>query len=463
MAAPYSAAGGNARPGTQWHVESGYDSAFVAPSSYLLKREIRNKIFQAYDERALYDFLIHSNKTLKSANTTFRWFEWDSYNHTHTVESVTGTSGAGNPAVYKLDNADHLDSGALVGNLSQIKVKDLVIVYTATSAVKGYVIATNKAVLTDHTVTVDPLDDAVNLVALSAATNQIVVYSSAASDGAVMTASTARLPVPYYGYVQIIDTQKTTDGGEAANEAEVMVDGKPYFYNQLISDGDLEQRMKIENAFLFGVRNTKADPVETPKLSYMTAGLEWYADNQGYAEPYSGTFSLTDLQNVQRNLDLEKAPAKQLLLVGNELDLAIDDFMKGRLDNTAINWAEMGIGSVAGSTLDFGVDGFKYGNFTWIKKKFGALNALGLTGGITNSNYPYMGFSVSWDRVRTADGQDADTIALRYKASDRENRFMQFWDRDKKQTNRDQFEFNHKSEVGLMCALSRHINKIYKA
>ncbi len=467
MAAPYSVAGGNVRPGTQWNVQAGYDANFVAPTTYLLKREIRNQIFQAYDERAIYDFLIHSNKTQKSANTTFRWFEHDAYNHTHTIESFTG-SGAGVPIVATLEEVDHLSSGALTGNLSQIKTKDLVIVYTATAAVRGYVTLTDKTSDTAHIVTIDPLDDAVDLGTLTANGNQIVVYSSAASDGAVMTDATSRLPVPYYGYVQIIDTQKKTDGGEAANESEVLVDGKPYYYNQLVADGDLEQRMKIENAFLFGVRNTKADPVETPKLSYMTAGLEWYADNFGYAEPYSGTFSLTDLQNVQRNLDLEKAPAKQLFLVGNELDMAVDDFVKGRLDNTAVDWSKMDIGGVAGKQVDFGVDGFRYGTYTFMKKKFGALNTLGLSGGITNSNYPYMGFVVSWDRVKgaAANGQgstEQDTISLRYKASDRENRFTQFWTRDKKITNRDQFEFNHKSEVGLECALSRHINKIYKA
>lgn len=461
MAAPYSAPS-NVRPGTAWNVEAGYDASFVAPSTYLMKREIRKKIFEAYDERAIYDFLIHSGRTLVSANTQFNWHEFDSFNHTHTIESFTG-SGAGTPIVATLEEVDHLSSGALTGNLSQLKVKDLVIVYTATAAVRGYVTTTDKTTDTAHIVTIDPLDDTVDLGSLTANGDQIVKYSSAASDGAVMTAATSRLPVPYYGYVQIIDTQKKVDGGEAANQAEVEIDGKPYYYNQIVVDGDLEQRMKIENAFLFGVRNTKADPVETPKVAYMTAGLEWYADNQGYAEPYSGTFGLTDLQNVQRNLDLEKAPAKQLLLVGNELNMSCDDFIKGRLDNTAVDWSSMGVGSVAGKEVDFGVDGFRYGNYTFMKKKFGALNTLGLTGGITNSNYPYMGFCVSWDRVKGANGEDQDTICLRYKANDRGSRFMKFWTRDEKVTNRDQVEFNHKSEVGLQCALSRHINKIYKA
>jgi len=446
------------RVGTQWNVESAYNASFVSPTQFLLKRDIRKKIFEAYDERALYDFLIHSGKTMKTANTTFRWFEHDSYFHTHTIESKSGAAGAGNPATFTLEEVDHLQTGTL----SEIKVKDVVLVYTQTTVVRGYVTATNKTVADAHTVTVDPVDDTVDLVTLSAAADQIVVISSAASDGAVMTTATSRLPVDYFNYVQIIDTQKVSDGGEAANESEVEVDGKPYYYNQMVVDGDFEQRAKIENAFIWGVRNaTKVDPVEN-KPVYMTGGVEWYADNYGYAEPYSGAFALSDLQNVQRDLDLEKAPAKQLLIVGNELDMNIDDFVKGRLDNTAIDWSQMGVGSAAGRMIDFGVDGFRYGNYTWMKKKIQVFNALGLSGGIAASPYPKMGFSVSWDRVKTANGEDADTICLRYKQSDRENRFMQFWTRDKKVTNRDQFEFNHKSEAGLQCALSRHIVKIFE-
>lgn len=461
MAAPFSAPA-NVRPGTQWNVETGYDAAFVSPTTYLLKREIRSSIFSAYDERALYDFLIHSNRTLDSKNTTFRWMEHDSYNHTHTIESFTG-SGAGVAIVVTLEEVDHLNSGALTGNLSQLKQKDQVIVYTATAAVRGYVTLTNKTSDTAHVVTIKPIDTTFDLGAITANGNQIVVFSSAASDGAVMTAATSRIPVDYYNYLQIIDTQKKMDGGELANQSEVMVDGQPYYGLQMVQDGDMEQRNKIENAFIFGVRGSLADPVETPKVAYFTGGLEWYADNQGYAEPYSGSFGLTDLQNVQRNLSLEKAPAKQLLLVGNELNMSVDDFAKGRLDNTAIDWSKMGLGSVAERRVDFGVDGIIYGGFTFMKKEFGALNTLGLTGGITNSNYPYMGFCVSWDRIRAEDGEDQDTICLRYKRSPKENRFTQFWTRTKQETNRDQFEFNHKSEVGLQCALSRHINKIYKA
>jgi len=243
MAAPYSAPS-NVRPQTQWNVESGYNASFVAPSNYLLKRDIFPQIFSAYDERMLYDFLIHSNKTRKTDNTTFRWFEHDNYFHTHTVESFTGTSGAGNAATYTIEEVDHLASGTL----SELKQKDEVLVYTATAVVRGYVTATNKTVVQEHTVTIKPIDDSVNLVGLTANGDQIVVISSGASDGAGMTTATSRLPVDYYGYVQIIDTQKVTDGGEAANVAEVTVDGKPYYYHQMVIDGDYEQRAKIENA-----------------------------------------------------------------------------------------------------------------------------------------------------------------------------------------------------------------------
>jgi hypothetical protein len=145
------------------------------------------------------------------------------------------------------------------------------------------------------------------------------------------------------------------------------------------------------------------------------------------------------------------------------LNYDIDDFVKGRLDNTAINWAAMGIGSAASRTVDFGIDGFRYGNFEFMKKKLAPFNYIGNTGGTSLSPYPTMGFTVPWDRITDAKGEEVDTICYRYKANDRGSRFMRFWERDEKITNTDQLEFNWKAEAGLQVALARHINKIYKA
>lgn len=449
------------RAGTQWNVESGYTADFVAPSSYILKPDIRNQIFDAYNEQTLYDFLIHSDKRQVTVNTTFRWHEHDSYFHTHTSSGKSGSAGAGNPVTVTLTTGtgDHLVSGTL----SEPKLKDLVLVYTATGVVKGYVTDTDKTNANAHTVEITPADATVDLVTASASGDKITIYSSAASDGALMTTPTSRLPVPYYNYVQIVDTQKYTDGGEAANQSFVTVDGKPYYYNQMVVDGDFEQRAKIENAFIFGTRGIVTDPVEN-KDAYMTGGLEFFQQSEGYDEPYTGSVGLSDLQNVCKNLDLEKAPTKQLILAGNSINMDLDDFVKGRLDNTAVDWTKMGVGSAAGRIADFGIDGFVYDNFQFMKKKYSLFNALGLTGGFgALETYPTTAYFIPWDRVRGADNTEMDTICLRYKQSDRENRFMSFWVRDKKITNRDGFEFNYKSEVGIQLALSRHINRLYKA
>ncbi len=456
MAAPYSPS--NPRPGTQWNVVSDYTGSFVAPSTYLLQPEIRAQIFDAYKENTIYDTLIHSGRTKVSKNTTFRHFEHDSYFHVHTIESFTG-SGAGVAIVVTLEEIDHLQTGTL----SEPKVKDLVIVYTATGPVKGYITAVNKASASAHVITIDPINDATDLGTATANGNRIGIYSSAASDGAGMTDATSRLPVDFYNYVQIVDTKKQMDEGEAANESFVTVDGKKYYYHQLIVDGDFEQRMKIDNAFIFGERNAShVDPV-TGKTVYMTGGLEWWADNEGYAEPYSTTFGDGDLQNVARNLNLERAPKKQWLLVGNELNMNLESLMNTAVTNTAINWAAMGMGSAADRLLDFGIQGFTKYNYTFMKQSMDVFNYIGLSGGFSTSPYPYMGFSVSWDRFRDAKGDDTDTVCLRYKANDRGSRLNKFWERDHKITSNDQADFNWKGEVGIQIGLARHINKIYKA
>lgn len=457
MAAPYSA-GSNPRPGTQWSVASPYTGSFVAPSTYLLDVEVRSQIFDAYDERTLYDFLIHSGRTKVSKNTTFRHFEWDVISHIHTIESVGGSAGAGNTAEYTLEEVDHLASGTL----SQLKKKDLVLVYTATGVKKGYVV--DKVSTTNaHVIHVKPIDTTLDLVTASAAADTIAVFSGASSDGAGMTDPTSRLPVDFYNYIQITDTQKKTDTSESANVANVVVDGKPYFYSQLVIDGDLEHRRKIEGAGIFGQRGSLADPVETSKTAYFTGGLEYWADNEGYAEPYSSAFGLADMKNVCKNLDLERASIKQLMLAGNNVNMDIDDLFKGQTDNTAINWAAMGIGNAASRVLDFGIDGFRYDNRIFMKKKFDVFNYLGMTA-TSASPYPNMAFTLPWDRVVNPSTQDEeDSICLRYKANDRGSLLNEFWERDQKLTNQYQYEFNWRSNFGFQFALARHINKIYKA
>lgn len=442
---------------TQWDVVSDYTAGFVSPTSYLLKPDVRNQIFDGYREDMLYDFLIHSGKSAVTGDRTFRWLEHDFIYHVHTVESKSGSAGAGNSVTVVLEEADHLQSGTL----SQIKIKDEVIVFTAASgAIKGYVTAKVTSSADAHTVTISPLDATIDLVTATAAADTIGIFSSAASDGAGMTDATSRLPVEFYNYVQIIDTAKKTDGQESARQSWVEIEGKPYYYNQLVVDGDLEQRLKMNSVFIFGHRTTKTDPV-TSKTAYFTGGLEFWADTEGYSEPYSSNFAIGDLQNVCKNLDKERATGKQLFLVGNTLDFDVDDFVKGRLDNTAIDWSSMGVGSAASRMIDFGVDGFRYNNFTFMKKKMDIFTYAGLNSAA--SPYPTMGFTIPWDRVRGADGKERDTIRMRYMQNDRGSRYNRFWVRDEKITNSDQIEFNHKGEVGLELQFARQINKIYKS
>lgn len=448
------------RTGTQWNVQSDYTAGFVSPTQYLLDIDVRNQIFDAYQEDLLYDFLIHSGRTKVTKDRTFRWFEHDTIFHIHTVESATGTTGAGNPATITLEEADHLQTGTL----SQIKKKDEVLIYTAAlGTVKGYVTAKNTSSASNHTVTVQPIDTSIDLVSNIAASDTIGVFSSAASDGAGMTDATSRLPVAYYNYVQIIDTQKVVDGQESAIQARVEINGKPYYYNQMVVDGDLEQRLKFENTAIFGQRGTVTDP-DTSKTAYLTGGLEWWADNEGYTEAYSTNFAIGDLDNVTKNLDYERAKGRQMILAGNELDRSLDKMVKGQFDNASgtggsLDFTGWGMGSAGQRAVDFGIDKFRYNNFEFMKKKFSPFNYQGMTS-TSLSKYPGMGFVIGWDKLKASDGSDLFPICLRYMQNDRGSRFNRFWVRDEKITNTDQFEFNHKGEFGIEFGGARQINKI---
>lgn len=456
----------NPRVGQEWSVATDYTQKFLSPTNYILKPEIRAQIFDVYREDTLFDFLIHSGRRKRSGNQVFRHHEFDSILHLHTVESFTGTTGAGNPATITLEEADHLDDST-ANNLSQIKEKDVVMVYTSTGVIRGYVTDVDKGTPDAHTATIDPIDDTVDLVSAIANGDKVAIMTNAHSDGAGQSDATARRPVNFYNYMEIFDVTKRTDGSESANEAFVVVDGKPYYYNQLVIDGDLEIRLKMEAAFVFGTRALKAgaDP-ETGKDVYFTGGLEFWADNEGYSEPYSSNFALSDLENVCRNLDLERASNKHMFLVGNELDMDLDSFVKGQFDNAtnasgSLNFTNWGIGNAASRIVDFGIDGFRFNNREFMKKKYDAFNYIGMTAA-TDSPYPGMGFTIPWDTIRDPKSQDdVDSICLRYKENDRGSRFMKYWERDQKITNKDQIEFCWKAEAGIQIARARWINKVY--
>lgn len=444
-------------------VEGKLVPGYIAPNSVYDKRDIYQKIFNRHREETLFDYLIHSNRRMVTDNTTFNWFEDDFLFSSITVGSKAGTLGAGNPVTITISSVSHQEAGTL----SPGKPKDQVIVYTATGNIQGYVTAKNTGTPNAHTLTIYPIDPSVNLVAAVAASGDLIgIMSNGNADGAGMVGSSVRKPLTFSNKTQIIKENYTVFGSEAANKVTFRHKGKEYFTYKGADDADLRHRLKIEYALMIGgggifTSARGGDPDNAGDVNF-TTGLEGFADTYGNTEPYASTFGETDLDNIIKYLDGQRAGKDHLLLAAVNLNLSIDSFAKGIFDQGAIDHGQWGNGNNNMRYVDFGFDYIRKGNFVFHKMKADSLNYKPITG-VTGSPYPDMGFTIPLMKVKNPSKNgpaEYDSIGIRYKAWDKENRFQKSWVRDENLTNLDQIEFNNKSEVGLMVPCSNMINKI---
>jgi len=443
-------------------VEGVLTNGYLAPNTFIHKRDIMKKVFPRYREDTLFDFLFYTDRKEVTDNTRFNWFEWDYLYGYGTIASHPASGGAGTAVVFTLNAASHQDSG----KYSAGKQWDLVTI----NGIRGWVTAVDKSVDDAHTYTVKPVVATDDFGALDAQAGEIMTfYSNAKADGSGQPTSMVRKPTQYYNYTQIFATQYEAYGSESTNKIEFEIKGKPYYYLQGVEDAYLKHRLDIDFAFLLnemsdGTQITDADLNDEPV--YTTRGLESYVDNFGNLEQYT-TLDWTDMENIEKTLSRERAPQEMLMINGVNLDIALDQLVKGKLDNNGMNYAAFGGGNAAQRAVDFGFDSFRWSQRTYHKKAVDYLNYLPVTG-FTGSPYPDMGFIIPLDRVRnpkpSPNGMDSelDTIALRYKQNDRMNRFVKHWTRDVTITNLDRIEFNHLSEVGLQMAAVNQCIKLYK-
>lgn len=442
-------------------VEGVLDGPYLAPNTFILKRDILNRVFPKYREDTLFDFLMYTDRKKESDNTRFNWHEHDYLYGFATVLSNTASGGAGNSVDVTIDTASHQETGTK----SAGKKGDSIIV----NQIRGWVTAIDKSTANAHVYTIKPVraaDDFGGVDALAA--DILVFYSNAKSDGSGQPESSIRKPSLYFNYTQIFATQYEAFGSESTNKVEFNIDGKPYYYLQGVEDAALKHKMDMDFGMLLNVMYdsnlTDADNGDEPV--YHTRGVEDYIDNFGNTKTYT-TFAFSDLQDIEKILSRERAPYEMMWINGVNLDIDVDDVVKGKLDNNGMRYDQFGKGNGAQRAVDFGFDSFRFSKRTYHKKQVDYLNYLPVTG-FTGSPYPDMGFIIPLDRVRNprpsgrGDDAELDTVCLRYKRNDRMNRYIKHWTRDVTITNQDRIEFNHLSEAGLQMAVVNQCIKVAK-
>lgn len=436
-------------------VEGNLTTSYLAPNTFIHKREIAKKVFPRYREDTLFDFLFYTDRKKVSDNTRFNWHEWDYLYGFGTILDQVGAGGAGVETTFTLDTASHQESGTK----SSGKKWDTVMV----NGIRGWVSAIDKGTPNAHTYTVKPVVATDDFGIADTQNGEIITFfSNAKSDGSGQPTSQVRKPTLYYNYTQIFSTQYEAYGSESTNKIEFEIKGKPYYYLQGVEDAALKHKLDIQYAFLLNeMGDTIVDAENGDEPVYHTRGMESYIDNFGNTQTYT-TLDFADLTDIEKTLSRERAPMEMMMINGVNLDLEIDALVKGKLDNNGMNYAAFGKGDAKKRAIDFGFDSFRHSKRTYHKKAVDYMNYLPVTG-FTGSPYPDMGFVIPLDRIRNPKGGgEMDTIALRYKQNDRVNRFVKHWTRDVTITNNDRLEFNHLSEMGLQMAACNQTIKVAK-
>ena len=445
-------------------VEGSLNEAYLAPNTFLNKRDVRKKIFPRYNEQNLFDWAQFTGRTKETDNTRFNWFEKGYlYGYGEVLSSSATAYTAGTKVTIVLKTASHQESGTK----SAGKKWDSVMI----AGVRGWVQATNKGTPNAHTYTIKPVKSTDNITggSLNALANAFVVfYSTAAADGTSQPESMVNKPDLFYNYTQIIKTKYEVFGSASANKTEVQVGGKPFYYLEGVQDSANKHKLDIMFAMFFGERydGSLTDDDASAEPVYTTGGIDATIRDFGNVTTYT-TFDFAKLQAIEKILSKERAPMEMMWLNGVNLDMEIDNVVKGKLDNNGMNYAAFGKANAQERAVDFGYDSFRFSKRTYHKKAEDFLNYAPVTG-YTAAPWPDNGYILPIDRIAnpkpsgSGGDEEMDTVCLRYKRNDKESRFEKHWTRDINVTNVDRLEFNHMSECGLQFACLNQAIKISK-
>lgn len=447
---------------------SNYTAEYIGAEQFINKRDIQKAIFNRYrEDEGLGDLLINLGKKRKTDNTTFHHFEHDYLINEVEVDSVVAPNPAapGDAVIIQITTDSHQESGLK----SPFLKSDLV----QLAGIRCRIEAIDKSTANAHEYTLRPVNSADDFTPIlgSLPTLPVNWYGTAFADGTLQPGSSVRKPIRYENDTQILKTNYETHGSVAANKSEVEINGKPYYYLQGVEDATNKQMIAVNYTLILGERADNLVDTTAPDGAAdvtTTEGLEKAIDNRGITQTYV-TWDYSQFEQMTRNLDVERVADEYCGLAGTDQHLGHEAAQHSRNQDTGIRYTMfdkktkggMSYGD-EGRAVSYGFDSYRMGGRTFHVKKWDALTYKPVTG-FAGNPYSDMGF---WMPMKTY--KDAKTekglysVLLRYKANDMENRFMKEWQRDRTVTNKDSFEWNLQSEVGLQLGLVNGFTKTTK-
>ena len=443
-----------------------FTEQYMAGEDLLNRPDIWYTVFPYLREEInMVDFMLQTGRRERTIQSEFNWHEEDILIPIAQIGVVAGTPGAGNPVTITIEQIS-TDNEIPFKKWDTLKV----------GAIRGWIASdddiTIQAVTGLHEYTITPVKNTDDIVTAAVVTDWVVWFGSAKSDGQNQPDSMISKPVPFSGQTQIIATNYTTHGSVAANESWVRTrSGKWFFYYRGVEQAIVRHKMAIALTILMGESSVGLVDTNNPDVASIpvrtTQGMEMRMTE--YGNPQSNTqFDFTELEDMNITLDENFAPDQFAGFVGNLFKNSWDNVMLDRnyydasaaygmfhnaiLQGGSQKWGE---GDPKQKAVDMGFDSIKRGIRSYHVKQEPTLYYRNVTGA-PGQPYPDMGLFLPVDQVRDPEsGEYYNSISLRYKASDRENRMIQEWVRDKTTDDYDKFRFNHMSEIGWQQARMR--------
>lgn len=422
------------------------NEAYVSSVSFLHDRDIYNKLFNRYHEETVIDFFEQTGRTKEATQTEFHHFEKDYIYQNVLIDSVAGTPGVGNDVQITLDAANH-DNGA-----STPKETDLVLF---NNDMTGYVIAKDTSSPTAHTITVRPVDTVNDdIVTASAAGDFLAFYSNAHAEGSAQPQGLIQKPLRFSGIHQIFKGHYGVTGTEATNKIEFTTsNGKYYWMYEGEHDAFVKFRMDCAFGLLFNQQSNGLTDALGREIR-VTKGLAQWIREEGNIFP-GGIGALTDIDTIIKVLDKQRGSKENLMLLGINLDIDVDNVLIDKLLNGAIQYNTFGKGNAKQRAVDLGFNSFRKGSYTFHKKQLDAFNHANVTGS-TGFTYPDKGFIIPTDKGRDVKtGAQLDSICLRYKNAPHMNRMyihkLTGLLAPNPTNNIDELGFEYICEKGLQC------------
>lgn len=392
------------------------------------------KLYRRYGNQGadIIDLLMSLGFERTDAVTAIRHFEENWIHQAFQVK--VGTAGANGAAKNITLAANSLDAQ----NRFYPRVNDVVTFSNETTAL---ILSIDVTTPTAPVLSVAPFDVSKPIPATLEG-EVIIITGNAWSEGSTQPSGRFSGAWQYVNYTQIVKESIGASGTQMTNETWVkFMDGKNIdgWFNKGLLDIDHRQKINMQGMFLTQEKNTNplvVDSLNNNGSIQTTEGLFPYMKRVAIPYPYTpGTLNVQDFNALERLMSRQYSPRTVCAMMGQDVDLELEDVMKEYHAFTNIEFAtkvanEKLFGNEPEKQALASIIAFQYftkGQRTYALKRFEAMNDP-QTYGADGYNYP--GKAIFFPLERRIDPKSKNSIpaiGVVFKAMGENSRKAEVW------------------------------------